>query len=401
MGVRAGILLVGVLVGIVCALDNGAVLTPPMGWLAWERYRCDIDCVNDPDNCISEKLFMTMGQLLVKLGLRDVGYNYVNIDDCWQQMSRDPSGSLVGDPVRFPHGIRWLADQMHNMNLKLGIYEDYGTLTCGGYPGSYGYLDIDAKTFANWTVDSLKLDGCYAEENQYAIGYPQMTRALNATGRQIIYSCSWPAYVDFDKVPWKDVAENCNLWRLYDDIEDSWSSVYSIIQYWAKHQDVLAPLAAPGQWNDPDMLIIGDFSLSYTESQAQMAIWAIIAAPLYMSNDLRTISSDALKILLNKEVIAVDQDPLGIQGKRVWAQDDLEVWSRPLLGGSVAVVCFNGRDDGMPMSMTFNFTQVGLAAHKASFRDLFAGKDLGVHAAPFTCTANPHGVVMYKITPVP
>jgi len=389
--------------GLARALDNGVARTPPMGWLAWERFRCNIDCKNFPDACIDENLFMAMADQLVKLGLKDLGYNLVNIDDCWPAMKRDAQGMLVSDPVRFPHGIKYLADYMHTRGLQLGIYEDFGNETCGGYPGSYGFIETDANTFASWDVDMLKLDGCNIDLKLMNTGYPQMTKALNATGRHIIYSCSWPAYLNFANMPvdYQLIGANCNLWRLWGDIQDDWGSVYDIIQYWAKHQNVLVPAAKPGQWNDPDMLIIGDFSLSFDESKAQFAIWAIIAAPLLMSNDLRTISPEALSILRNKEIIAVNQDPLGIQGKRVWISSDKtqEVWARPISGDAVAVVFFNPGSDGAPVSISANLTLVGFKGAKAAARDLYAGKDLGVVTGPFSAMVNPHGVVMIKLTP--
>jgi len=337
------------------------------------------------------------------LGLKDVGYTLVNIDDCWPAMKRDAQNKLVADPIRFPHGIKWLADNMHSRGLQLGIYEDFGNLTCGGYPGSYGYLEIDANTFAEWGVDSLKLDGCYVDIDKMNTGYPQMTKYLNATGRHIIYSCSWPAYLNFANKPvnYNLIGQNCNLWRLWGDIQDDWGSVYDIIQYWGKHQEVLVPAAKPGQWNDPDMLIIGDFSLSFDESKSQFAIWAVIAAPLLMSNDLRTISPEALSILTNKEIIAVNQDPLGIQGKRIYhGSDSTEIWARPLTGGAVAVVFFNGGSDGTPVPMSANFSMVGFKAAKATARDLYTHTDLGIITNYFYAKdVNPHGVVMIKLTP--
>jgi len=291
---------------------------------------------------------------------------------------------------------------MHTRGLKLGIYEDFGNLTCGGYPGSYGHLEVDANTFAEWEVDMLKLDGCYIDVSQMPIGYPAMGKYLNATGRPIIYSCSWPAYLDDSKpIPWDDIAKNCNLWRLYDDIDDSWESVYSIIQYWAKKQDILAPLAKPGQWNDPDMLIIGDFSLSFEESKSQFAIWAIIAAPLFISNDLRKLTPEALNILKNTEIIAVNQDRAGIQGRRIWADSMLEIWVRPLHDTSVAVVFFNGQPYGTPVPMQVSLAQAGIKTASAKVRDLYAHQDLGVFSGNFSVKeVNPHGVFMVKMTPI-
>jgi len=289
--------------------------------------------------------------------------------------------------------------------LKLGIYEDFGNETCGGYPGSLDYLQIDADTFASWGVDSLKLDGCNVDVRKMNTGYPQMTKYLNATGRQIIYSCSWPAYLNFENmsVNYEYIGKNCNLWRLWGDIQDDWDDVVDIVQYWGDNQDVLIPAAKPGQWNDPDMLIIGDFSLSYDESKAQFALWAIMAAPLLMSNDLRTISPEALEILRNSEVIAVNQDVLGIQGRRIYDKHEKQIWVRPLANKVVAVVFFYTGSD-MPIPMTANFTGkngIGLSSTKASIRDLYEHRDLGVFQNSFTApSVNPHGVVMVTVTPL-
>ncbi|XP_072040656.1 alpha-N-acetylgalactosaminidase-like isoform X15 [Amphiura filiformis] len=314
------------------ALDNGLARTPPMGWLAWERFRCNVNCTADPKNCVSEKLFMEMADRLVEDGYKDAGYEYVNIDDCWMAKQRDANNKLYADPERFPSGIKGLADYMHKKGLKLGIYLDYGTKTCGGYPGSLDYLELDAKTIADWGVDMLKMDGCYADVKTMKTGYPQMTKYLNATGRPILFSCSWPDYERGAGIPinYTLVAENCNIWRNYVDIQDSWQSVLSIIDYYAKEQDTLVPVAGPGNFNDPDMLIIGDFSLSVEQAKAQMAMWAILAAPLLMSNDLRTITPEYRDILLNKDVIAISQDNAGIMGKRVLQDGDVDIWTRHL-----------------------------------------------------------------------
>ncbi|NWX70275.1 NAGAB acetylgalactosaminidase, partial [Alca torda] len=302
------------------ALENGLALTPPMGWLAWERFRCNVDCREDPRNCISETLFYEMADRLAEDGWRDLGYKYINIDDCWSAKQRDAAGQLVPDPERFPRGIKALADYVHARGLKLGIYGDLGILTCGGYPGTtLDRVEQDAQTFAEWGVDMLKLDGCYSSGEEQAKGYPEMARALNATGRPIVYSCSWPAYQGGlpPKVNYTILAEVCNLWRNYDDIQDSWDSVLSILDWFFANQDVLQPVAGPGHWNDPDMLIIGNFGLSYEQSRSQMALWTVMAAPLLMSTDLHTISPSAKEILQNRLMIQINQDPLGIQGRRI------------------------------------------------------------------------------------
>uniref|UniRef100_A0A668SV50 Alpha-galactosidase n=1 Tax=Oreochromis aureus TaxID=47969 RepID=A0A668SV50_OREAU len=245
------------LTGTTLALDNGLMRTPPMGWLAWERYRCDIDCENDPKNCISENLFMDMADRLAEDGWKELGYVYVNIDDCWSSKQRDDQGRLQPDPKRFPGGIQKLARYLHDRGLKLGIYGDMGKLTCGGYPGTpLDKIELDAQTFADWEVDMFKYDGCYSNATEQEQGYPLMSKALNATGRPIGYSCSWPAYQGGlpPKVNYTQLGEICNLWRNYGDIQDSWDSVLNIVDWFFENQDVLTPAAGPGRWNDPDMV---------------------------------------------------------------------------------------------------------------------------------------------------
>ncbi|XP_027730175.1 alpha-N-acetylgalactosaminidase [Vombatus ursinus] len=390
----------------VFSLENGLMRTPPMGWLAWERYRCNINCKEDPDNCISEQLFMNMADRLVEDGWRDLGYTYINIDDCWMMPERDEDGILVADPERFPHGIKYLADYVHSRGLKLGIYEDLGNKTCMGYPGStLDKVVLDAQTFASWEVDMLKLDGCYSSPEDRAQGYPSMSKALNATGRPIAYSCSWPAYDGGlpPEVNYTLLMDICNLWRNYDDIQDSWQSVLTIVDWFTKHQEVLQPMAGPGHWNDPDMLLIGNYGLSFEQAKSQMALWTIFAAPLFMSTDLRTMSAQNMDILQNKLMIEINQDPLGVQGRRILkTQDAIEVYVRPLSRKASAIVFFSRRTD---MPYRYHTTLRSL-----SFTDslLYEAQDVyteniisGLTAdTNFTVVINPSGVVMWYLYPI-
>lgn len=349
---RAGVLLLG-LVLLVCpgaqALDNGLALTPTMGWLHWERFTCNTDCDTDPDNCISEKLFMQMADVMVKDGWKDAGYEYVCIDDCWPSKQRDAQGRLQADPKRFPSGIKSLAQYVHSKGLKLGIYADLGSYTCAGYPGSLGHHETDAQTFADWDVDLLKYDGCNLDWTLIEEGYRNMSKALNKTGKSIVYSCEWPLYVwQYHQPDYAAVRETCNHWRNYNDVFDSWSSVKSIVDWSAKYQDVIVPVAGPGGWNDPDMLVIGNFGLSPAQQESQMALWAVMAAPLIMSNDLRDISPGSKALLQNKLIIAINQDPLGQQGFRTSQSGDFQVWERPLSGSKRAIAVMNTRDLGGP-----------------------------------------------------
>lgn len=386
------------------ALDNGLALTPPMGWLAWERFRCNVDCENDPYNCISESLFMTMADLLVSEGYADLGYKVVSLDDCWLAHERDADGKLQPDPVRFPSGLKALADFMHAKGLEFGMYEDYGTHTCAGYPGILGHLETDAQTFAEWGVDYVKLDGCYADPVDMDTGYPEFGQYLNATGRPMVYSCSWPDYqLASGMTPdWESIIKTCNLWRNFDDIQDSWVSVTSIIDYYGDNQADINPNAGPGHWNDPDMLIIGNFGLSYDQAKAQMALWAIMAAPLIMSNDLRNMDPKFKAILQNKEIIAVNQDVLGIQGSRLSKKHQIEIWSRSINptqeeDHSYAVAVLNQSDDGMPHDVAITFSNLGMTyADGYKVTDLYTGVVLGNFGPDdeFHVKVNPTGGVV-------
>ncbi|XP_048243581.1 alpha-N-acetylgalactosaminidase-like [Haliotis rufescens] len=395
------------LLPVINSLDNGLARTPPMGWMDWERFRCNIDCKNDPDNCIGEKLLMDTADRMAADGYRDAGYRYVSIDDCWMAKQRDANGKLQADPERFPRGMKFLADYMHNKSLLLGIYEDFGTRTCGGYPGSEFFLSDDAQTFADWGVDMLKLDGCNADKTDMSVGYPTMGFFLNKTGRPILYSCSWPAYTGSGaKTDYKLIAKSCNMWRNYADVEDSWASIYGIIQYYGKNPDNFAAVAGPGNWNDPDQLIIGDFGLSWEQQRVQMGMWAIMASPLFMSVDLRTIKPESRDLLLNKRVIAINQDPLGVQGSRLYQLGKVEVWTKPLQKKSYALAVLNGDNKGTPTKMTLTFGETrfdfnGVYAYNVT--EAFDGKPLGIFSAKekLQVTINPTGIFLAVAVPVP
>ncbi|XP_006633099.2 alpha-galactosidase A isoform X1 [Lepisosteus oculatus] len=389
-------------------LDNGLALTPPMGWLHWERFVCNVDCGSDPENCISEKLFMQMADVMVEEGWKEAGYEYVCIDDCWLAPSRDAQGRLQPDPKRFPSGIKQLARYIHSKGLKLGIYADVGLKTCEGYPGSYGHYDIDAKTFAEWEVDLLKYDGCNMPNwTLYAEGYINMSRALNQTGRKILYSCEWPLYESSHQKPnYTAIRQYCNQWRNFEDVFDSWRTVQQIIDLTSGIQKQIVPAAGPGGWNDPDMLVIGNFGLSKDQQQTQMAMWAIMAAPLMMSNDLRDIDPQSKELLQNRRVIAINQDPLGMQGYQTMKANSFEVWERPLSGGKMAYAVLNRREIGGPGF--FPFTAAVLPSKKICFPQcnvtqvLPKYQELGVQTSDskLTFLVNPTGTLLFTATPV-
>ncbi|XP_064606127.1 LOW QUALITY PROTEIN: alpha-N-acetylgalactosaminidase-like [Liolophura sinensis] len=397
-------MLLGALFSALEGLDNGLALTPPMGWLAWERFRCDIDCADDPKNCIGQSLFMEMADRMVADGYRDAGYTYVNIDDCWASKQRDANFRLQADPKRFPDGIKNLAKYVHSKGLKLGIYGDFGILTCGGYPGSKFFLQTDAQTFAEWEVDMLKLDGCYSDLSDMDVGYPLMSEFLNKTGRPILYSCSWPAYIVGSGIPnYPKIAKYCNIWRNYADVQDSWDSVINIIEYYGNDTGNFSAVAGPGNFNDPDMLILGDFGLSYQQQRAQMALWAIMASPLFMSTDLRKIDPQSKNLLLNTNVIAINQDPLGIQGKRLVTEGAIEVWARPILPhGSVAFAVLSKSTGGTPTTMGLTLKSLGLS-HKQGYNvtEAFDGFAVGMFRPKDTITiqVDPTGVFLAVAKP--
>lgn len=361
-----------------------------MGWMAWVKFRCHI----------SEDLVKTMADHIVSAGYKDVGYEYVSIDDCWMAHNRTAWGELQPNPTAFPNGMKAVADYVHSKGLKLGIYADIGTRTCAGFPGTAGHFQQDMDTFASWGVDYLKLDGCNSVEAQFGTLYPEVTVALNKTGRPIVFSCAWPADQTFNHIKpnYTQVAENCNLWRSWWDMDSNFGRVKYIIDWMGQNQDDIIPAVGCGKWNDPDQLVVGDGGLTVDESKVQFAIWAIMAAPLQMSNDLRDFPDWAREILQNREVIAVNQDKLCKMGRRVFKGEETEVWARPLYDGSVAVALFSRAQ--YRGTMFASFEMVGLPSSMATARDLFEHKDLGKYQDMFTAEVNPNGVVMVKLTPV-
>ncbi|XP_005992066.1 alpha-galactosidase A [Latimeria chalumnae] len=393
--------------GKVQTLNNGLALTPTMGWLHWERFMCNTDCTKDPKNCISEQLFMQMADVMVAEGWKDLGYEFVCIDDCWLAQTRDEQNRLQPDPHRFPSGIKKLADYVHSKGLKLGIYQDVGHKTCAGYPGSFGYYNLDAKTFAEWGVDLLKFDGCNFDSLELLVeGYKNMSLALNKTGRNIVYSCEWPLYMwKFKQPNYTEIRQYCNHWRNYGDVYDSWTSIKSITDWTAIHQDLIVPVAGPGGWNDPDMLVIGNFGLSQDQQITQMALWAIMAAPLLMSNDLRQIDPEAKALLQNKNIIAINQDPLGRQGYRVSKNDNFEVWERHLSDGGLAVAIVNRKEIGGPRRFPVMMFAVGKgkvcnpACNAAEILPTY--QPLGVYnlTSVIQLEVNPTGTVLMMVWP--
>ncbi|XP_039452051.1 alpha-N-acetylgalactosaminidase [Culex pipiens pallens] len=400
---------------VVLGLENGLARLPPMGWMTWERFRCITDCKKYPTECISENLIMRTADLMVLEGYLDAGYEYVNIDDCWMMRERDSEGKLHADPERFPSGIKYLSDYIHSKGLKFGIYQDIGTHTCAGYPGMKNYFEIDAKTFAEWEVDFIKIDGCYADEVKMVDDYIYFGELMNQTGRPILYSCSWPAYQEYNGITpnYETLKKTCNMWRNWGDIEDSHSSVESITQYFSDNQDRIQPHSGPGHWNDPDTLVLGNYGLSYEQSKSQLAVWTILAAPFLLSNDLARVTPDVKALLLNKEIIAMNQDSLGIQGLLVKTVNNIEIWKKPILPKvkdemTHGIAFVSRRADGAPYSVSVKVIEdLGLDGSQYikgyMVYDLFDAEHKPFFVkvnGTFNTRINPTGANLYRFEPV-
>ncbi|MDE2183982.1 MAG: glycoside hydrolase family 27 protein [Alphaproteobacteria bacterium] len=359
-----------------------------MGWNSWNKFACNVN----------EKIIRAQADAMAASGMRDAGYQYIVIDDCWQG-TRDKNGNISADPVRFPSGMRKLADYVHSKGLKFGIYSDAGDKTCGGRPGTRGHEYQDARTYAAWHVDYLKFDWCNVGTENAQAAYLLMSRALQATGRPIVFSmCEWG-----DNTPWLWARNIGNLWRTTGDIYDAWeghnANGYSIgMLNIVDMQADLWPYAGPGHWNDPDMLEVGNGGMTDGEYRAHFSLWAILAAPLIAGNDLSAMSDETKAILMNREVIAVDQDALGVEGRRVAKDGDDEVWARPIGGGGRAVVLLNRSMQPHAITVTWRELEYpdGLSA---AVRDLWKHADLPKAAGAFTAEVQGHGVVMVTLKP--
>jgi alpha-galactosidase len=368
------------------AADNGLALTPPMGWNSWNRFGCDV----------SEDLVKTMADAMADNGMKEAGYQYVVIDDCWQ-VSRDSNGNIVADAKRFPSGIRALADYVHSRGLKFGIYSDAGTQTCAGRPGSRGHEFQDAVQYASWGVDYLKYDWCNTGKENPEAAYTTMYDALKAAGRPIVFSlCEWG-----NSKPWLWARDVGNLWRTTGDIADCWDCKKQWSIGWVKIldlQDGLESYAGPGHWNDPDMLEVGNGGMTAVEYRAHFSFWCLLAAPLIAGNDLKNMPPEIKEILTNKEVIAVDQDSLGMQGRRVFKNGDSEVWAKQMKDGSRAVILFNR--GAAETEISISWEALGYPAHlSAAVRDLWEKKELGKNTGSFSAKVPSHAVVMVKVMP--
>jgi len=361
--------------GISVAQESVLAQRPPMGWNSWNHFECKV----------SDAIIRAQADAMVSSGMKAVGYRYVNIDDCWQG-NRDPQGRIHANE-KFSD-MKALADYVHSKGLKLGIYSSPGPKTCAGYEGSYGHEEQDAQTYSSWGIDFLKYDLCSLEgKGDQIAAYRKMGEALKKAGRPVVYSlCQY----GMEGVWSWGKSVGGNLWRTTDDIRDN----YYIMAVFGFGQSGLEKFAGPGHWNDPDMLEIGNGGMDQDEYRTHMSLWCILAAPLIAGNDLTKMTPATLAILTNPEVVAVDQDPGGVQGHRVRQLGPLEVWMKPLADGSKVVGLFNL--DWGPMPITVDLREIG-AGDSAAVRDLWARRNLGVFKDTFTATVPKHGVVMISV----
>ena len=366
--------------------DDGLALTPPMGFNNWNSTHCRAE--------FNEEMVKGIADIFVAKGLKAAGYEYVNLDDCWALPARDANGKLVPDPARFPGGITAVADYVHSKGLKLGIYTSAGTKTCNdaGFPGSLGHEFSDAQQFADWGVDYLKYDNCNNQGVDAKQRYTTMRDALKAasetTGRPIVYSiCEWG-----ENKPWEWAGDLGQLWRTTGDISDNWGSMLSIM----KQNLPLSQYAGPGRWNDPDMLEVGNGGMTDTEYRTHFSMWSIMAAPLLIGSDLRSVPEETFDILGNKEVIAVDQDPLGKQGAVLSSEGGRWVVAKEMKDGSRTVALFN--ETGSAQRIATTAKAVGLPEADAyTLRDLWQHKSYNT-AGAISATVPAHGTVLVRVS---
>jgi alpha-galactosidase len=367
------------------ASPPSAAPTPPMGWNSWNHFAAKVD----------DATVRAQADAMVANGMRDAGYRYINIDDTWEG-ERDAQGVIHAN-AKFPD-MKALADYVHSKGLKIGIYSSPGPKTCAGFEGSYGHESQDAKTYAAWGIDYLKYDLCSLGDQMKAAGsldkaqeielvaYRKMDAALKATGRPIVYSLCQYGVAQV----WRwGGSVGGNLWRTTGDITDRFSRMTQI----GFGQAGLSKYAMPGNWNDPDMLEVGNGGMTPIEYRTHMSLWVLLAAPLLAGNDLSKMTPDTLAILTNREVIAIDQDSAGHQGDRVHAEGPLEVWAKPLAGGAKAVGLFNLSDQ--PSYVEVNYAAVGFKT-PVKTRDVWAAKDLGAKTS-YRALVPGHGVVLLRL----
>jgi len=360
------------------ALTDGLAPTPPMGWNSWNRF----------GPFVSAQLARETADALIESGMRDAGYRYVVIDDAWEGSLRSDDGHLEPNPWRFPD-MRGLARYLHDRDLRFGLYTCAGERTCQGYPGSRGHEFLDARRFASWDVDFMKIDWCHSDRLDARVAYTTWSEAIRATRRPVVFSiCEWGR-----NRPWQWAGTVGHLWRTSDDIADRWDSLMAILD----RQADLATFAGPGHWNDPDMLEVGNGGMTAAEYRAHFSLWAILAAPLMAGNDVRAMTDATRAILTAPEVIAIDQDPLGRQGRRVRQENGIEVWVRELDRGARAAVLLNRGETAARAEITWDLVG-GARSDVAVVRDVWERQDIGGRAEGYDVTLAPHAAALITAT---
>ena len=366
---------------------KGLAPTPPMGWNSWNTFEVRI----------SEQLIREMSEAIISSGMREAGYNYIVIDDGWEAMERESLGRLIPDPERFPSGMKTLGDFLHAKGFKFGIHNCAGTRTCSGFPGGRGHEFDDARTYASWGVDYLKYDWCSHGTANAEETYKTMRDALYAAGRPVVFSlCEWG-----NNKPWLWAEDVGHLWRTTGDVTDCYDcqAVYSV--GWKPILNVqvgLEKYAGPDHWNDPDMLEVGNPGLSTAESRAQFSLWCMLAAPLMAGNDVRNMSESIRRILTNREVIALDQDPLGKQGYQFMTHPGKEIWVKECSNGEWGVCFLNNGESALKLRI--QWSHLSFLKGDYQIRDLWLKKDLGKTTRDFTAEIAPHDVIVVKLNPV-
>ena len=374
-------------------------LTPPMGWNSWNKFACNV----------SEKLLKETADAMVSTGMRDAGYQYIIVDDCWQ-ISRDSMGFIVADPQKFPSGIKALTDYIHSKGLKFGIYSCAGIKTCAGRPAGRGHEFQDACMYAKWGVDYLKYDWCNTEGQTQKESYKLMSSMLKEAGRPIVFSlCEWGG-----SKPWEWAGEVGHLWRTTGDIFDCFDceKKYGTWSAWGAMkildmQKDMRQYAGPGHWNDPDMLEVGNGGMTENEDRAHFSMWCMLAAPLMAGNDLKSMSPQTHDILTNGDAIAVNQDVLGVQGLKYKSEEGLETWLKPLSGGDWAV-CFLNRA-AEPKMIEFDWTKnivsdtvsnrtLDASAELYKIKDIWTKKELGNTQKTLKAEVKSHDVLMVRLS---
>ena len=383
------VLCVGAVTPVFAQKFDGLAETPPMGWNSWNTFASNIN----------EKIVREIADTMVANGMQAAGYQYIVLDDCWSAMKRDADGNLVAHPEKFPSGMKALGDYLHAKGFKFGIYNCAGTETCAGYPGGHEHEEQDAKMYASWGVDYLKYDWCNTEGADPKQRYGKMRDALHAAGRPIVFSmCEWGT-----SKPWTWAKDTSHLWRTTGDITDCWDCELKWSHGVKRILDMqigLDEFAGPGHWNDPDMMEVGNEGLTFEESRSHFSLWCMLAAPLMAGNDVRKTSPEILDVMTDREAIAIDQDPLGKQGYRVYADPRYEVWMKPLAGGDLAVCVLNAGDEAAEIAFDWHRLQTMPWGTKFKIHDIWRKTDAGTTDEQFRRQLQPHEVALLRLMPI-